>query len=186
MVICNWGTMISWGLVIFAEHEQWLGTVYAMEESSGGKKYLGRLDVKSNKGNLGGCKEVPGCRRPQKAGPSSLSPSSASRPWQRKNRGLYLTFYSFLTKQNTPWTLLNIILKLCHVGFFLFSRRLSVPLKKIIGIYRWKKGERKKKNLHEPKSTSPKYRLNSVIWAMVKFVLILCKFQGWQRLFFKK
>jgi hypothetical protein len=25
-----------------------------------------------------------------------------------------------------------------------------------------------------------------VIWAMVKFVLILCKFQGWQRLFFKK
>lgn len=45
MVTCNWETMIFWGLIIFAACEQWLGTVHAMKESSGGKKDLGRLDV---------------------------------------------------------------------------------------------------------------------------------------------
>lgn len=49
--------------------------------------------------------------------------------------------------------------------------------------------EKKKKKttaLHEWKSTSPKYGLNSVIWVMVMSVLILCKFQRSHGLFFKK
>lgn len=54
-----------------------------------------------------------------------------------------------------------------------------MPLKKIIEKYRWKKyppfGEK----------YFSKYGLNSVIWIMVKFLRILCKFQKSPGLFLK-
>lgn len=92
MAICNWGTII-WGLNTFGGQEERLCTVYAVEESTAGQKDLERLDIENEiKGILGQWKKV-SCCSPHKARAELLVFFYVSRPLQRKDLGLYLTFF---------------------------------------------------------------------------------------------